>query len=263
MDFQLKDKTVLVTASSSGIGRAVAEIFVQEGCNVAICARTKESLIKAADEIKKAYGVEPLWCVCDINAAKDISTTIDVVNKNFGHIDILVNNCGGPVPGIFENLNDEEWQSAFEQVLLSVVRFSRAVLPMMKERRWGRIINLTSIAVKQPLENLMLSNSLRNAVIGFTKTLSNEAGKYNVTVNSVAPGYTLTKRLYELSINRAKLTGESHEHTLAEMAKEVPLSRLARPDEIASAVVYLASEQAGYITGNTIQVDGGLYKGVY
>ncbi|MCU7494215.1 MAG: SDR family oxidoreductase [Ignavibacteria bacterium] len=263
MDFQLKDKTVLVTASSSGIGRAVAEAFVQESCNVAICARSKDQLIKTADEIKKSSGIEPLWCVCDINTTKDINATIDVVNKNFGHIDILVNNCGGPVAGIFENLNDEDWQSAFEQVLLSVVRFSRGILPMMKERRWGRIINITSVAVKQPLENLMLSNSLRNAVIGFAKTLSNEAGKFNVTVNNVAPGYTLTKRLYELSINKSKLTGESHEHTLAEMAKEVPLVRLARPDEIASAVVYLASEQAGYITGNTIQVDGGLYKGVY
>lgn len=263
MDFQLKDKTVLVTASSSGIGRAVAEAFVQEGCNVAICARSKDQLIKTADEIKKAYGIEPLWCVCDINSAKDIDATVDVVNQNFGHIDILVNNCGGPVPGIFENLNDEDWQSAFEQVLLSVVRFSRRVLPMMKEKRWGRIINITSVAVKQPLENLMLSNSLRNAVVGFAKTLSNEAGKFNVTVNTVAPGYTLTKRLYELSINRAKLTGESHEHTLAEMAKEVPLTRLGRPDEVAAAIVFLASEQAAYVTGNTIQVDGGLFKGVY
>ncbi|MGE5403090.1 MAG: SDR family oxidoreductase [Ignavibacteriales bacterium] len=263
MDLQLKGKNVLVTASSSGIGRAVAEIFIQEGSNVAICARSKDQLIKTADEIKKTYGVEPLWCVCDINAEKDINSTVDIVTNNYGHIDILVNNCGGPVPGIFENLNDEDWQAAFEQVLLSVVRFTRKVLPSMKERRWGRIINITSVAVKQPLENLMLSNSLRNSVVGFAKTLSNEAGKYNISVNNVAPGYTLTKRLYELSINKSKLTGESHEHTLAEMAKEVPLSRLARPDEIASAVVYLASENAGYITGNTIQVDGGLFKGLF
>ncbi|MGE5680717.1 MAG: SDR family oxidoreductase [Bacillota bacterium] len=263
MDFQLKGKTVLVTASSMGIGRSVAESFIQEGCNVAICARTKNQLIQTAQEIKNSYGIEPLWCVCDINAEKDISNTVEVVRSNFGAIDILVNNCGGPISGIFENLSDENWQNAFEQVLLSTIRFSRKVLPNMKEKRWGRIINITSIAVKQPLENLMLSNSLRNGVVGFAKTLSNEVGRYNITINNVAPGYTLTKRLYELSVSRAKITGESHEHTLAEMAKEVPLQRLGRPDEIAASVVFLASEQAAYITGNTIQVDGGLFKGIY
>ncbi|MGE5498843.1 MAG: SDR family oxidoreductase [Syntrophothermus sp.] len=263
MDLQLKGKTALVTASSMGIGRAVAETLIQEGCNVAICSRSKNQLIKSAAEIKTLYGIEPLWCVCDINSEKDISNTIEVVRRDLGNIDILINNCGGPVSGIFENLSDENWQGAFEQVLLSTVRFSRNVIPYMKEKRWGRIINITSVAVKQPLENLMLSNSLRNGVIGFAKSLSNEIGKYNITVNNVAPGYTLTSRLYELSKARAKASGESHEHTLAEMSKEVPLQRLARPDEIASAVIFLASEQAAYITGNTIQVDGGLYKGVY
>lgn len=263
MELSIKGKVALVTASSTGIGRAVAETLVQEGCMVAICARTKDVLIKTAGEIKRLYGVEPLWCVCDINVEKDINSTIEIVTKNYGAIDILVNNTGGPISGIFENLSDENWQFAFEQVLLSAVRFSRKVLPQMKEKKWGRIINITSITVKQPLENLMLSNSLRNAVIGFAKTLSNEVGSYNITINNVAPGYTLTNRLYELSVNKAKTRGESHEHVLAEMAKEVPLSRLARPDEIAAAIVFLASEQASYITGNTIQVDGGLFKGMY
>lgn len=263
MDLHLQGKVVLVTASSLGIGRSAAELFVQEGCMVAICARSKDELVKTSEEIKKNYGVDPLWCVCDINSEKDIINTVEIVTKHFGPIDILVNNCGGPTSGPFETLSDENWLDATNQVLLSAIRFSRRVLPHMKEKRWGRIVNITSISVKQPVENLMLSNSLRAAVVGFAKTLSNEVGKYNITINNVAPGYTLTNRLYELSVNKAKAVGESHEHVLAEMSKEVPLGRLGRPDEIAAAVVFLASEPGGYITGNTIQVDGGLFKGVY
>lgn len=263
MDLHLTGKVVLVTASSLGIGRAAAELFVQEGCMVAICARSKDELLKTAEQIKKSYGIDALWCVCDINSEKDIINTVEVVNKHYGPIDILVNNCGGPIQGPFETLSDENWIDATNQVLLSAIRFSRRVLPHMKEKRWGRIVNVTSISVKQPVENLMLSNSLRAAVVGFAKTLSNEVGKFNITVNNVAPGYTLTNRLYEISVNKAKTAGESHEHVLAEMSKEVPLGRLGRPDEIAAAVVFLASEPGGYITGNTIQVDGGLFRGVY
>ncbi|MDQ7815664.1 MAG: SDR family oxidoreductase [Melioribacteraceae bacterium] len=263
MELNLQGKTVLVTASSMGIGRATAELFIKEGCKVAICSRNKDNLIKTANEIKSLYSIEPLWVVCDIDKVSDIENTISVIKKNYGDIDILVNNCGGPIPGFFENLSDDNWQDAFEQILLSVIRFTRLVLPGMKLKSWGRIINITSLSVKQPVDNLILSNSLRSAVTGWAKTLSNQVGKFNITVNNVAPGYTLTARLYELAVSRAKQSGDSHEHVLASMANDVPMRRLARPDEVGSLIVYLASEQAGFITGSTIAVDGGVIRATY
>ena len=263
MDLQLKGKTVLVTASSSGIGRKTAELFIKEGCKVAICSHNKENLLKTALEIKTSYGVEPLWDLCDINEPQDIEDTVGVVRKNLGDIDILVNNCGGPVPGFFEDLYDETWENAFEQVLMSAVRFTRLVLPGMKAKNMGRIINITSLSVKQPVDNLILSNSFRSAVTAFAKTLSNQVGKYNITVNNVAPGYTLTSRLHELAENRAKIANTIPEKILESMSNDVPMKRLASPEEVASLVVYLASEQAGYINGQTIAVDGGVIKSTY
>ncbi len=263
MELGIKGKSALVTASSKGIGKAVSEMLAEEGCSVAICSRNKEELINVADEIKRKYSIEPVWCVCDLNELKDIEAMVETVVKQFGKIDILVNNCGGPEAGNFQQLTDKNWQSAFQQVLLSAVRFCNLVIPDMILREWGRIINITSVAVKQPIDNLMLSNSLRNGLIGFAKSLSNEVAKYNVTVNNIAPGYTLTNRIYDLAVNTAKREEKSHEEILIEMAKEIPMNRLASPEEIASATVFLASKQASYITGNTIQVDGGLVKGIY
>lgn len=263
MDTGLKDKSVLITASSMGIGKAVAEMFAEEGCKIAISSRSKENLLSTAKEIKEKYAIEPFWSVCDLNKQKDIENTFAAVNAQFGNIDILVNNCGGPVPGLFQQLDEEDWNNAYEQVLLSAVRFSRLVLPGMMGNNWGRIINLTSISVKQPVDNLILSNSLRAGVTGFTKSLSNEVARFNITVNNVAPGMTLTGRLYELAVVEAKEKGKSHEEILADMAKRVPLNRLGRPEDIASVVIFLASKQASYVTGVTIQVDGGYVKSVY
>jgi 3-oxoacyl-[acyl-carrier protein] reductase len=246
MDTGLKNKSVLVTASSLGIGKAVAELFVAEGCKVAISSRSKVNLLAAAKEIKSKYNVEPLWSVCDLNKSKD-----------------MVNNCGGPVPGMFQQLEENDWDTAYEQVLLSAVRFSKLILPDMMAKNWGRIINLTSISVKQPVDNLILSNSLRAGVTGFTKSLSNEVARFNITVNNVAPGMTLTRRLYELAVIEAKEKGKSHEEILVDMAKRIPMNRLARPEEVASVVVFLASKQASYVTGVTVQVDGGYVKSVY
>jgi 3-oxoacyl-[acyl-carrier protein] reductase len=262
MQTGLKGKTVLVKAASKGLGKAIAEAFAAEGCQVAICSRTKSTLLETSKGIKEKYGVEPLWCVCDINKAKDIEHTYEAVINEFGSLDVLVNNCGGPVPGYFLDLDERDWDHAYEQVLLSVVRFSKLALPLMIKNGWGRIINITSIAVKQPIDNLILSNSLRAGVTGFAKTLSTHIARHNITVNNVAPGLTLTNRLYELAVVEAKEKGKSHEEVLAEMAKRVPMNRLALPEEIASVILFLASKNASYLTGTTIQVDGGYTKGL-
>jgi len=263
MNLGIRGKTALVTASSKGIGKAIAESLAEEGCKIAICSRTKEDLINTTAEIKAKYDIEPFWTVCDLNNLKDIEETYRSIVKHLGSIDIMVNNCGGPVAGLFQQLSEQNWQAAYEQVLLSAIRFCNLVIPDMLVREWGRIINITSITVKQPIENLMLSNTFRTGLIGFSKSLSNEVAKYNITVNSIAPGYTLTNRIYDLAVHSAKQKGISHEEVISEIAKEIPMKRLANPKEIASVVTFLASQQASYITGNTIQVDGGWTKGYF
>ena len=257
MKLKLENKNVLVTAASTGIGRAIAKMFLDEDCNVAICSSNKEKLRTTSNEIREKSNKNIFYTKCDINNLEEIESTVKLVESEFGNIDILVNNCGGPTPGYFDDLNDEAWLKGFDQVLMSAVRFSRLVLTNMKKKKWGRIVNITSVSVKQPIDNLLLSNSFRSGVTAFAKTLSNDVGKYNITVNNVAPGLTLTGRLDELAELRAKEMNISKEQMLEQMANDVPLKRLASPEEIASAVIYLSSEIAGYITGQTIVVDGG------
>jgi 3-oxoacyl-[acyl-carrier protein] reductase len=263
MNLGLKRKTALITAASKGIGKAVAEALASEGCRLVICSRTRDDLIETAKEIREKYKVDPLWCICDLNKSSDIDNTYKAVKKEYGSVDILVNNCGGPVPGYFSELDENEWNNAYDQVLMSVVRFSKLVIPQMVKNKWGRIINITSISVKQPVDNLMLSNTFRAGVTGFAKSLSNEVAKHNITVNNVAPGLTLTHRLYELAVIEAREKGKSHEEILMEMVKRVPMNRLGGPEEIAAVVLFLASNQASYVTGNTIHADGGFTKGLF
>lgn len=263
MDLGIKGKTAIVTAASTGIGKSVAEALAFEGCNVAICSRYKDKLVEASRDIKSKFNNDPFWHVCDINQEKEIESFHSSVTSHFGTVDILVNNCGGPVPGYFLGLTEDDWNEAYKQVLMSVIRFSKLVIPGMLNKEWGRIVNITSVAVKQPVSNLMLSNSLRAGVTGFAKSLSNEFSSRNITVNNVAPGYTLTHRLYELAVARAKSSGKSHEEILVEMAKEVPANRLGAPEEIASLVAFLASNKASYINGTTIQVDGGSTRAIF
>jgi len=263
MDFQLSGKNVLVTAASTGIGKAVAQLFLMENCNVTICSSSTEKLEKTYAELSELNTGNIHFTKCDINNADEINKTVEIAEEKYGPIDILVNNCGGPAPGFFDDIDENKWKEGFDQVLMSAVRFTKLVLPKMKERKWGRIVNITSISVKQPIDNLLLSNSFRSAVTAFSKTLSNQVGQFNITVNNVAPGLTLTGRLDELAELRAKEASIPKTKMLENMANDVPLKRLADPKEIASAVVYLGSNIGGYITGQTIIIDGGFNKSTY
>ena len=257
MDFGLRGKVALVAASSKGLGRAVAEELAAEGAQLVMCARGKETLDQTADSIRKTTGVKVVAVAADVSDTSAAARVVKAAFDEFGRVDILVNNSGGPPSGPFENLSAEMWDSATRLLLKSAIELTRAVLPGMKERRWGRILNVTSIAAKQPIEGLMLSNSLRAAVIGFARTLANEVAPFGVTVNNLLPGFTRTDRVKELARAAAGKPGASATDPISTWEKEIPMGRLGEPREFAALAAFLASERASYITGSSIAVDGG------
>ena len=260
MDLGLRGKVALVAAASKGLGRATAEELAAEGAKLAICSRDEEAIEAVGGEIAKATGAEVFTRAADVSRAADVGAFVDATLACYGRVDILVTNSGGPPPGRFETLDLEMWQKAAELTLFAPVEFARLVLPGMKQRRWGRILNVTSIAVKQPVENLMLSNSLRAAVTGWARTLANEVGEFGVTVNNLIPGYTRTERVVELSQVIAKRESITTEQAVARWEREIPLGRLGEPREFAALAAFVASERASYITGQSIAVDGGWIK---
>ena len=256
MDLGLGGTVALVAASRRGGGRAVAEELAREGARVVVCARGDAALHETAAAIR-ALGAEVEAIVGDVSNPADVLRIVESATRAFGRIDVLVTNGGGPPAGPFESHSADAWREAVRQNLDSVVELTRAVLPGMKERRWGRIINVTSIAVKQPVDNLILSNSVRAAVTGFARTLANEVAPFGITVNCVMPGYTRTQRVDELAARNATLRGTSAEAQVAVWEGQIPMGRLGRPDEFAAMVAFLASERASYTTGASIPVDGG------
>ena len=262
MDLGLKGRVALVAASSQGIGRATAEAFAAEGCRVAMCARNQQTLNAAAEKIREQHKADVLAEAFDVTDPAAVARFVAAVVAKFGSVDICVTNAGGPPAKGFLAASLEDWQKAVDANFLSNVYFAREVIPQMQRKRWGRIITITSITTKQPVTDLVLSNAVRAAVVGLVKSLANEFGKDGILVNNVGPGFTATDRLKELAKARSAATEKPEQEFLDGWAAEAPVKRLGEPRELADTIVWLASERASYITGQTVLVDGGMYKGL-
>jgi 3-oxoacyl-[acyl-carrier protein] reductase len=262
METGLQHRVAIVAASSKGIGRATALALAAEGTKLALCARHADPLNQVAEEARKLHGVEVYTDTLDVAEDDRVRQFVEAVHRCFGHIDICVTNAGGPPAKPFAETTMAEWDRAYQLNLRSIVSFAHAVLPHMQQRGWGRFITITSVAVKQPVLELVLSNAVRTGVLGLVRSLATQYGPHNITINNVGPGYTATDRVKDLAQANAQATGRLAAEYEADIAKDVPLRRLATPEEVADAIVWLASERAAYITGQTILVDGGVYRGL-
>lgn len=257
MRLGIEGRSALVAASSRGLGRAVAEELATEGADLTICARGRDELEAAREQLEEAHEVDVAAVAADLSTPEGVRRVVETALEAHGGVDILLTNTGGPPPGSFESLPVEAWREAYRNNLEGVVRLIRGVLPGMKERRWGRIVNVTSIAVKQPVDGLILSNSLRAAVTGLAKTLSAEVAPHGITVNNVMPGYTRTDRVESLARETAEEEGITPDQALGRWEAQIPAGRLGQPHEFAAMVAFLASDRAAYVTGTSIPVDGG------
>jgi 3-oxoacyl-[acyl-carrier protein] reductase len=257
VELGLGNKVALVAAASRGLGRATAMELAREGASLVICARGAEPLERTREAIASGTGVPVRAIAADLSRRAAVDRVASEALEAFGRVDVLVTNAGGPPAGPFETFAWDAWERAVDLTLRSAVELTRAVLPGMRQRRWGRIINITSIAVKQPVDNLVLSNSVRSAVTGFARTLANEVATDGITVNNILPGYTRTERVEELAQANAAKEGITPRDVLARFEREIPMRRLGEPEEFAALAAFLASERASYITGQSIVVDGG------
>ena len=263
MDLGIKNRVAIVAAASRGIGFACARELAREGVRVFLCSRDAKHASDAAKKIHEETGADMAGIACDVTNDADVQAFIKLAIDRAGQIDICVTNAGGPPAKTFAETDLDLFRQAFEQNALSAIRFAKLVLPGMLERKWGRIINITSVSVKQPIDGLLLSNTVRAGLTGWAKTVSNEVAAQGVTINNVAPGYTLTERQDELAEVRGKAAGKSKQEVIESWALQAPMRRMAQPEEIAAAVAFLASERASYITGVTLAVDGGWVKSLW
>lgn len=263
MHLGLDGRVALVAAASKGIGFASACELAREGACVFLCSRDEARANEAAAKIQTETGATVAGFRADVTSEQDAERFVGIALKQKGRIDILVTNSGGPPASTFVDSDLDMFRRAFELNALSAIRLAKLVLPAMTAQKWGRIVNITSISVKQPVDGLLLSNTVRAGLTGWAKTLSSEVAADNITVNNVAPGYTLTERQDELAEARGLALGKAKDEMIAIWASQVPMRRLASPEEIAAAVAFLASERASYITGVTLQVDGGWVRGLF
>ena len=262
MDLGIRNRVAMVAAASKGLGRAIAEALAAEGCRVSICARSLESLEEAKTAIEAA-GAEVLPVACDVSKADDLQRWFDATVARFGQVDILVTNTGGPPAAPFLKLTEDQWQSGIDSTLMNVVRLCRLVIPGMQERKWGRIVNLTSFVAKQPIELLTVSSTLRAGLSALTKTLADQVAADGILVNAVLPGHFLTDRQRHLAELRAEQQGITPQEYLDKSVSVIPLGRYGRPEEMGNLVAFLCSERATYMTGTSIQIDGGLVRGTF
>jgi 3-oxoacyl-[acyl-carrier protein] reductase len=264
MELGLQNRVAIVCASSQGLGLAAASGLAKEGAHVVICSRNSKRLAIAASEIRTvaATGVEVVPVVADLAKPRHVKRLVSTAARRFGRIDILVTNAGGPPVAPFAEIDDRTWQKGIDLGLFSVIRLVRAVLPHMQRKQWGRIVNITSITVKQPADDLIISSTYRPGVVGLSKVLANTFAKEGILINNVAPGFILTDRQREIGASRRKELGVSQDQWLKGVAKGIPLGRLGAPEELANVIVFLCSERASYVNGTTISVDGGLAGGL-
>jgi 3-oxoacyl-[acyl-carrier protein] reductase len=263
MQTGLKDRVAIVAAASQGLGLAVASGLAAEGVKLAICSRNDERIQAAAEKLRSEHRVEVVAYPVDVTDAAAVEQFVRSTAEHFGRLDICITNAGGPPARSFLNTTHEEWQRAVEANFLSVVYFAKQVIPHMRRDRWGRLITITSVSVKQPVGDLIYSNAVRTAVAGLVKSLANEFGKDGILINNVGPGFTATDRLHELAASRSKASGMSKDEIVSRWASDTALKRVGLPEELADVVVWLASERASNVTGQTILVDGGSYRGTF
>jgi 3-oxoacyl-[acyl-carrier protein] reductase len=263
MDLQLKDKRALVTGASRGLGYAIAHVLANEGGQVAINSRSPEKLAQAAQSLAAETGANILPIAGDLEDPQIPSQLVEETVASFGGLDLLVTNSGGPPSGKFETLDDSAWEKAIDLCLMSHVRLIRAALPHLRLSAAASVLTITSYSVKQPIPNLILSNSIRAATIGLTKSLVFELGAEGIRFNSILPGWTETERVHEIMAYRAQMNGTTIAEEIRKQAKESPFGRMAQPEEFARAAVFLLSPAASYITGVMLPVDGGMIKGTF
>ena len=260
MELGLRGRVAVVLASSKGLGRGVAEALAAEGCDLAICAREEGALEQTAQAIRESTGSKVFYMACDVSNAQQLDRFLDSALAEYGRVDVLVNNAGGPHAGDSSGLADSDWEEAFQLTLMSVVRSCRKVVPGMRERGWGRILNITSVSVKEPLPGMTLSNSFRPAVAGFAKSLAKELAPYGILVHCLMPGAFLTDRNLTLGAGIAKDRGIEFSQLVSEWEKGVPLGRMGDPRECGALAAFLASDRCSFTTGTCIAIEGGLIK---